>query len=292
MSDVSPTPRPDAAPRPPDQFSRNLIIAFGAVAVVAVVALLAVVILVATDDDGDVIIGGGTSTSTTEPSVTTTTVPPTTTAPVLPTTTTTTSTSTTTTAAPTTSTAPTTTSSAVDTRTAVFPTSAGTERFGDAIAVATAFAEDYLGMTDPVVGELRAGDSRSGEVPVQPTDDGPETTVLVRQLEDDSWWVLGATTEGIVVDEPPALAVITSPVAVRGQAHAFEGNVVVEVRADDAAEPLGRGNVTGGGDQLRPFDGEITFAEPQAEHGALVFLIPSAEDGATWAAAVLRISFG
>ena len=50
------------------------------------------------------------------------------------------------------------------------------------MSAARGFATDYVGFTDPIVGEFQQGDARSGEVPVQATVIGPITTVLVRQL--------------------------------------------------------------------------------------------------------------
>ena len=51
------------------------------------------------------------------------------------------------------------------------------------------------------------------------------------------------------------------------------------------------GILTGGGDVPRPFTGQITFSPPAADHGALVLLTHSAEDGRVRQAAVLRLRF-
>ncbi|HEY8546573.1 MAG TPA: Gmad2 immunoglobulin-like domain-containing protein [Acidimicrobiales bacterium] len=180
----------------------------------------------------------------------------------------------------------------VDASTAVYPYTTGSLRFTDPVSAARAFAVDFVGFTDPLVGELQQGDSRSGEVPVRPAAQGPVTTVFVRQLEDDTWWVLGAATDNITVDRPATGDAITSPVTVAGAALAFEGVVSVEVREDGRAQPIGTGVVTGGGGPAAPFLGEISFAEPATDHGALVFLTRSARDGEVWQAAVLRVRFG
>ena len=157
---------------------------------------------------------------------------------------------------------------------------------------ARAFAVDFVGFADPVVGEFMQGDTRSGEVEVRPTADGPVTTVIVRQLgTDGSWWALGSATADITVDVPGTGDAITSPVTVSGSARAFEGTVLVEVRQDGSRSPLGTGFVTGGGDIPRPFTGQVDFSPPTAASGALVFLTTSAEDGQVWQAAVLRARF-
>lgn len=178
---------------------------------------------------------------------------------------------------------------AVDRSTAVWPV-AGTAGLTDPVAAARAFAVDYLGFTDPVVGAFAQGDSRSGEVAIRPRATGPATTVLLRQLSgEDTWSVLGATTGNITLTRPEAGDTVRSPVEVRGTALAFEGNVLVQVRQDGTAAPLGQAPVTGGGDVARPFSGAIGFQTPTATYGALVLVTESAEDGSMWEAAVLRV---
>jgi hypothetical protein len=66
------------------------------------------------------------------------------------------------------------------------------------MALATRFAADDAGFAEPIVGELRSGDARSGEVEVRASVDGPVTTVLVRRL-DEHWWVLGAVSASIAL---------------------------------------------------------------------------------------------
>jgi hypothetical protein len=81
---------------------------------------------------------------------------------------------------------------------AIWPLADTSTRFDDPVAVATSFAVDYLGFTDPVIGEFRPGDGRSGEVEVRAVDVGPPTRVLVRQLtDDDTWWVVGFSRAGV-----------------------------------------------------------------------------------------------
>jgi Immunoglobulin-like domain of bacterial spore germination len=180
-----------------------------------------------------------------------------------------------------------------DTSTAMFPYASSDVRFDDPVNAARGFAVDFVGFTDPVVGGFMQGDARSGEVEVRPMVNGPVTTVFVRQLgTDGTWWVLGSATANIAADAPGAGEAISSPVSVSGNALAYEGTVNVEIRQDGAARPLGTGVVTGGGDILRPFSGEIGFSAPTEQHGAAVFLTHSEEDGRVWEAAVVRVSFG
>lgn len=178
--------------------------------------------------------------------------------------------------------------------TAVFPDATTSRRFDDPVAAARAFAVDYLGFVDPVVGEFAQGDSRSGEVDVQPQANGPATTVLVRQLgPDDSWWVLGAATSNLRLDEPEALATVSSPLSLSGTSTAFEGTVDVQLRSDRASEPLARGFATGGANgEFGPFTTELEFGDPGAEGGAVVLSTSSMEDGRIWEASVVRVRFG
>lgn len=239
-----------------------LLIVALAVAIAVIAALVAVIVW--PDDSDDV---------TTEP---TTTDAPATTAS---------------TAAPSTTAVPPTVAP-VDTSTAVFPYGTGDVRYFDPVEAARAFAVDFVGFTDPLVGEFMQGDARSGEVEVRPTANGPVTTVFVRQLgTDGSWWILGSATAYITAEIPGQGDAISSPVTVSGSALTFEGMVVVEVREDSVREPLGTGYVTGGGDEMRPFSGQVSFSPASARYGAMVFLSHSAENGQVWEAAVYRVRF-
>ena len=148
-------------------------------------------------------------------------------------------------------------------------------------------------MVNPVIGQFRQGDSRSGEVPVQPSTTGPETTALVRQLgSDNSWWVLGAATATISLTEPVWNASITSPVTLKGTAMAYEGTVETQVREDDTSKPLGEGYVTGRGDAMGPFSGSLAFTKATSKYGAVVLYTISAKDGSVVEASVIRVQFG
>jgi hypothetical protein len=177
---------------------------------------------------------------------------------------------------------------------AVWPDATTSRRFEDPAAAALNFAVDYLGFTDPVVGEFAAGDSRSGEVEVRPAPAGPVTTVLVRRLPpDDSWWVLGAATDNLRIEAPTAGDPVSSPVEVAGTSTAFEGTVDVEVRADGAAEPIARGFATGGANgEFGPFRTSLELPPSPGAGGAVVVSTRSMEDGRLWEASVVRVRFG
>lgn len=182
---------------------------------------------------------------------------------------------------------------AVDRSTAIWPVAGSGDRFDDPVDAARDFAVRFLAFPEPRVGEFQRGDSRSGEVEIRPTADGPVTTVMLRQLTgEESWSVLGVATTDLEVTAPRAGDEIRSPVAVTGSALAFEGHVTVQVRQDGDADPLGEGFVTGGGDVVRPFAGSVGFDPPDQRYGSVVFLVHTPRDGSVWQAATVRVRLG
>jgi hypothetical protein len=176
---------------------------------------------------------------------------------------------------------------------AVWPLPDSDTRYTDPVDAVRGFAVDFVGFTDPVLSEFLLADSRSGEVEVQPTEDGPITIVFVRKLsDDDSWWVLGSASQNVIIQNPDVRAIIDSPLTVSGQARAFEGDVMVELRADGVTEPLFTGAVTGGSEpDFGSFEGTFDFSDPGSGGGALMTVVPSAEDGSVIEAAVMRVFF-
>ena len=196
----------------------------------------------------------------------------------------------------TTTTSPTTTTpvtGAVDPSVPVFPDATSSRRFDDPVAATRAFAVELLGFADPILGDFAQGDTRSGEVEVRSFAQGSPTTVLVRQLQDDTWFVIGASVASIRLDTPAAGSTISSPQPLQGAAYAFEGRVVVRLYADGITEPIADTFVMGRGDGvLADFTGQLDFTLPAgAKHGVLVLFEPSAKDGSTSAATVIRVHF-
>lgn len=245
--------------------NRNrLLLGIGATAA-AVAVVVGVIAL--TDDDPEVDTVAPTSTTTAAGDTTTTTADTTTTTAFAPT---------------------------VDPAIPVWPRVHTSQRFDDPQAAARSFAIDFVGMTDPIVGEFQQGDSRSGEVPVQPRASGPVSTVLVRQLEDNTWFVIGSTTGDIRLDTPEALSDIDCPVRLTGEALAFEGTVQVAIRDDYTDEPVGTGFVTGGGGPSAPFDGtvdcDLDRLDDGVHFGSIVLTTESGEDGSVWQVVVVRVA--
>lgn len=278
---MDPSPDPTARPVTPEPTGpdrRTALVVGGALLAVVVIALA---VFLVTRDDGDDVTAGDPTTSTTGAGSSSTTAPSS-------------STTTTSTTGPATTTS-TTTGGAVSDEEAgsvVWPDPDGSVTFDDPLDAARGFAVDLVGFTDPVVGELQEGDLRSGEVPIRSTADGPVTTVLVRQLGDDHWYVIGASTPDIVVDDPIAGMAIDDPLLVSGLARAFEGTVQVAVHARGSTEPLGEGFVTGsGGPDLGPFSGEVRWENPVGGWGVVIFSTISAEDGTVQQATAIPVGF-
>jgi hypothetical protein len=243
------------------------------------VVVLAALLFFATRDDNETVISATTTTPTTAATTVTTsgattTVPSTTTTP-------TTEPTTTTTLAP------------DDTSSAVWPWSSSGTRYTDPVDAARGFAVDFVGFVDPVVGEFQAGDARSGEVQIRPNATGPVTTVLVRQLSGtDTWWVIGAVTANIQIDEPMAMDSVSSPVHLSGTSTAFEAVVNVSLFADGNRTALAESFVMGGSmGEMGPFAADLAFGSPTASSGALVMYTLSAMDGHVFEASVIRVQF-
>ena len=236
---------------------KRVLIAIGAIAAVVAV-VLAVVVL--TKDDDDAV----TSDSTTSTSESTTT-----------------STSSTSTSLP---------FQSVDLDVPVYPDPATSQRFDDPVAAALAFAT-WAGYREPQVGEFQQGDSRSGEVELRAFEQGSPSVVLLRQLEDDHWYVIGVSTDSIVLTTPEIGDTLTSPQPLEGQAYAFEGTVQVRLYADGVQEPIGETFVTGRGDGvLGDFSGELEFTnDTDATHGVLVLHSEGGEDGSTIEVSAIRV---
>ena len=174
----------------------------------------------------------------------------------------------------------------------VWPDPTGTDLYDDPLDAVAGFAEDLVGFVDPVYGEFQAGDSRSGEVEVRALPDGPVTTVGVRQMSDNRWYVLFAASSEVELTEPAPASAIDHPLQVAGQARAFEGQVRIVVFERGDTAPLGEGFVTAGsGEALEPFDGEIDWDNPGGGWGAVVASTEGGPDGTTWAATAIPVGF-
>jgi hypothetical protein len=180
----------------------------------------------------------------------------------------------------------------------IYPTAVSDVRYDDPEKAARDFAVDIVGMPDDLeVSAFQQGDSRSGEVTVARRAGLAETTILMRQLEDDYWYVIGAVTENITLTSPEHGDTVTSPIRLQGESIAFEAQVNVLVFADvrfGERAVVGEGFVMGGGSEVLPFDGEVAYdlGDTGAEWGTVVMLTYSAEDGSITELTATRVRFG
>lgn len=267
---------PTSPTGPPAGGSRRTAWAVAALGAVVVV-LLIVLFVVASGDDDDDVTADDTTTSVEES--TTTEVDETTTSA----------------AETTTSTPPTSSPGAVtdeEAATVVWPDPFEGAGLEDPVEAATDFATEVLGFEDPVVGEMQQGDSRSGEVEVRPVADGPVTTIGVRQMSDDRFYVLFAGTSEVELVSPTAGSAIDHPLQVEGWGRGFEGQIAIRVHDRVTGDVLGEGFVTGSaGEEYEPFTGEISWDNPGGGWGAVVAAVAGGADGTTWAATALPVGF-
>lgn len=178
----------------------------------------------------------------------------------------------------------------------------GTGMFYDPEATALEFARVYLGMREPDSEGMHFETPTGGDgglVATMASKRGSPLTTSIGVTQfggsDGPYSVTFARTDNIHVTRPASGDTIGREVSLGGKSTAFEGTVQVEVRQDAQTfgERLGSGFVTGGsmGD-LEPFAGSITFDEPTAPAGAVVFYTESAEDGSLQEATVVRVAFG
>ncbi len=290
------TPAPEAGP--PSGYNTTLLTAI-AVTLVVLVALAVFLIARQLDrDDGlDAGAGATSSTASTESSV-----PPSSETTATSSSTSESSTASTGTSSSSTSSSPTssTTASTITATTgtgqngAVVWPAPGTSGFATPDEAARRFAIDLAGFRDPVLGEFQSGDARSGEIAVRPEPSGPVTTVLLRQAgADDSWWVIGAHSDDIIIDQPRTGDRVAGSFEVSGRARAFEGHVDVALHRHGVDKPIVTGFVTGRGDGvLGEFDEMFDVPAGTTGSGVLVLTAAGGDDGTAWTVAAVPVNLG
>ena len=157
---------------------------------------------------------------------------------------------------------------------------------------ARAFVE-WIGFDAPLVGFLRPTAEGTGEIAVRPTRDGPVTTVSLRQIgPDGSWWVLGSSASGLVIDTPVSRSLVSNPLYVHGIGQSPSGTVELELRGDRSTEPELRAHiVTGGGVEPITLEGQFGWAADNSIGGSLIVLSRDRPTGRIWEATVIRVRF-
>jgi hypothetical protein len=174
---------------------------------------------------------------------------------------------------------PTATPTQTPTEQALWPDPSAGDAPTEPIDVARSFAEDYVGLESPALGEFRQHDPDEGEVDVHRRgEDGTEqdavVAVILLRRQSDRWVITRVTSPEVEIEQPQPGAEITSPVRIAGRGRGFEGNVLLEVRSafqPAGADPLASTPVTAGamGD-LEPFEAELTFERAAPGEGAIL----------------------
>ncbi|MCX2951472.1 Gmad2 immunoglobulin-like domain-containing protein [Lentzea sp. NEAU-D7] len=169
-----------------------------------------------------------------------------------------------------------------------------------ALAAGKRFLVDVAGVRAAFEGPFRwTGDGTAEATYYPPSpNDGTQPvrtlpTVVGLQRAGGQWWVTGARSEVIQVDAPKSGQTVSSPLALSGRAHVFEGNVTVRVvtEQDGGTTEIAKSFVTGGGDALRPFQGEISFPQPLNGNGWVLFQEYSAANGEVVLTTAVRVNF-
>jgi hypothetical protein len=163
---------------------------------------------------------------------------------------------------------------------------------------ARSFVSEVVGMVHPAGGQARLTAKGTATVDFRATAEdgspipGPPTVVVFNRYG-ASWMVVGTLCDAIRVSAPSTGQTITTPLAVSGQAVAYEGTVVVRILepAGGRLVEVGRGVVTGGGMQLAPFHGQIAFRQPGGGMGWVVFHEESAVNGQVIRATTVTIQY-
>jgi Immunoglobulin-like domain of bacterial spore germination len=167
---------------------------------------------------------------------------------------------------------------------AMWPDPAGSDRYVDQVDAARSFVEGFLGVSAPPLSEFRAGEPGAGDIDVFARNESGQaservaTTLSLRQLDGQNWWVTAAASGNVRIESPQPLTDVSTPLRVSGSARGFEGTVVVQVRDRSGSYgELGEGNDTAGSTEtLEPFSVDVAFDRPTGTHA---ILIASTESG-------------
>ena len=162
----------------------------------------------------------------------------------------------------------------------------------DPVAAVQEFV-DFVNFTEgTTLSEFRQGDSRSGEIEIDPPPPGSDpitedlqslsqgtdfsTTAFVRLNDDDHWVVIGAASLAVVVNEPVSDATASSPLDVHFDYNAAEDGVVMQLWPEGAAAPVVDEMVTSGSGVFAKDIWDVTVEWDSATTGPAVAIFRSA----------------
>jgi hypothetical protein len=187
---------------------------------------------------------------------------------------------------------------------ALWPDPAG-ELFTDPVEAARSFVQVVIGVDEPPLSAFVEGEPGAGEVEVyRRGEDGRPlervaSTIVVRQLDGEHWFVTAAGSDDVQIELPEPLAEAESKVTVSGQGRGYEGTIVAELRSRsvDAPELVAIPTIAGAGEELAPFSVDLPFGGPVGEtpDGVPAVLVvrddPGVDQGVpSFAAQLLRLT--
>jgi Immunoglobulin-like domain of bacterial spore germination len=164
----------------------------------------------------------------------------------------------------------------IDVDQVLWPNPAG-ELAADPVGAVRGFLSGPLGIPDPPLSQFRETEPGVGEVNVFARGEAGQTldrvasTVTVRRLDGEHWFVTAAASGDVEIRTPERLATVSSPLDVSGRVRGYEGTVNVwmldrfggdRVDSDPAVG-------TGGSQELEPFSTEVSFVAHGTQRGAL-----------------------
>jgi hypothetical protein len=165
--------------------------------------------------------------------------------------------------------------SAVDPDQVLWPDPAG-ELTTDPLDAVRGFL-GQLGISDGPLSPFRETEPDVGEVDVHARGEAGQTldrvasTMIVRRLDGEHWFVTGTTSGDVQIDTPDPQATVSSPFTVSGRARGFEGTVNARV-----LDRFGGGGVdsspavgTAVGQGLEAFSVDVSFVATGTERGVL-----------------------
>jgi Immunoglobulin-like domain of bacterial spore germination len=164
----------------------------------------------------------------------------------------------------------------VDVDQVLWPNPAG-ELTADPLDAVRGFLSGPLGISDAPLSPFRETEPGVGDVDVYARGEAGQTldrvasTVTLRRLDGQHWFVTGAVSSDVEIETPEPLATVSSPLDVSGRVRGHEGTVNVwmldrfggdRVDSDPATG-------TGGSERLEPFSAEVSFVANGTQRGAL-----------------------
>jgi hypothetical protein len=164
----------------------------------------------------------------------------------------------------------------VDADQVLWPDPAG-ELTTDPLDAVRGFLGRQLDISDPPLSQFRETEPGVGVVDVHARGESGQTldrvasTVTVRRLDGEHWFVTGAVSDDLEVDTPEPLDAVSSPFTVSGRARGFEGTVNARVldRFDSGGVESDLATGSGGSEGLEPFSAEVSFVATGTQRGVL-----------------------